>query len=208
MPNITDAEVGQEIAKDGVLGSLTMTTPPTGYDNDYFCLADGEQALVNMHISTSAVSAGSSLLSGGMIPFKSLIVKSVPKGSVFEYALVPPPTLDSLSPDTAVSGDPDFVLSCIGSGFTPKTIIKFGDHDEPTTFVSATEVTTGVKPSLFAPAVVPVRTHNGGLYTDPLDFTFLDPLAADQESARARPPAKTPPPARKLPEEKPSKTKL
>ncbi len=180
MPEITEADVGTEIATDGVLGSLTMVTAPTEYDDDYFCLVDGDHTLYNVHISTSALSAGSPLISDDMIPFKSLVVKSIPKGSTFDYTLVPLPTFDSLSPDTAVSGDPDLVMSCMGSGFTPKTIIKFGDHDEPTTFVSDTEVTTGVKPSLFAPAVVPVRTHNGGLYTSPIDFTFTEPVKAEE----------------------------
>lgn len=84
----------------------------------------------------------------------------------------PPPILESLSPDTVISGDPDVVLSCIGSGFTWETTIKFGDYDEPTTLVSPTEVTTIVKPSIFAPAVVPVLVRNGLVSSDPLDFTF------------------------------------
>ncbi|WP_338695267.1 NAD(P)-binding domain-containing protein [Bradyrhizobium sp. 26S5] len=50
-----------------------------------------------------------------------------------------PPVLTSLSPDTAVSGDPDFVLSCIGTGFDQSTTIIFGDYDEETTLVSDTE---------------------------------------------------------------------
>ncbi|MEY9179699.1 IPT/TIG domain-containing protein [Bradyrhizobium sp. USDA 313] len=83
-----------------------------------------------------------------------------------------PPMLTALSPNTAVSGDPDFVLSCIGTGFDQSTTIIFGDYDEETTLVSATEVTTIVKPSLFAPAVVPVKLRNGPAYSDPLDFTF------------------------------------
>jgi hypothetical protein len=80
--------------------------------------------------------------------------------------------LASLSPNTVVSGSPDFVLSCIGTGFTPNTVMKFGDYDEPTTFVSETEVTTIVKPSLFAPAAVPVLVRNGDVLSEPLDFTF------------------------------------
>ncbi|UGY13767.1 IPT/TIG domain-containing protein [Bradyrhizobium septentrionale] len=83
-----------------------------------------------------------------------------------------PPVLTSLSPNTVVSGDPDFPLSCLGSGFTAETTIRFGDYDEPTTLVSETEVTTIVKPSLFAPATVPVMVHNGTANSDPLDFTF------------------------------------
>jgi len=84
------------------------------------------------------------------------------------------PTLTSLSPNTAVSGDAaDIVMSCIGSGFTPASIIVFNGYGEPTTFVSDTEVTTGVKPSLFVvPAVCPVEVHTGSQVTGPVDFTF------------------------------------
>jgi len=89
--------------------------------------------------------------------------------------------LTSLSPNTAVSGSADVVMSCIGVGFTPDTVIKFGDYDEPTTFVSPTEVTTGVKPSLFAPAAVPVLVRNGDVSSEPLDFTFTAAEGAVQK---------------------------
>jgi hypothetical protein len=65
-------------------------------------------------------------------------------------------------------------MSCIGSGFTEASVIVFGDYDEPTTFVSDTEVTTGVTQSLFVnPAVVPVKVRNGDVYSESVDFTFI-----------------------------------
>jgi len=86
------------------------------------------------------------------------------------------PTLASLTPDTAVLGDPDLTLHCIGTNFTATSVIRFADHDEPTTFVSDTEVTTGVKPSLGWGAVaVPVTVRQGSYETAPLDFTFTEP---------------------------------
>jgi hypothetical protein len=90
----------------------------------------------------------------------------------------PAPTLTSLSPDTAVLGDPDIVMSCIGTGFTAESVIYFADQDEPTTLVSDTEVTTGVKPSLpWGAVTVPVYVRNGSLASEPLDFTFTEPVA-------------------------------
>lgn len=94
--------------------------------------------------------------------------------------------LTSLSPNTAVSGSADLVMSCIGTGFTKETVIKFGDYDEPTTFVSATEVTTGVKPSLFAPAAVPVLVHTATETSEPINFTFTAP---EPEATKAKPAA-------------------
>ena len=88
------------------------------------------------------------------------------------------PTLASLTPDTAVLGDPDLTLHCIGTNFTETSVINFADHDEPTTFVSDTEVTTGVKPSLGWGAVsVPVTIKQGSFETAPLDFTFTEAAA-------------------------------
>jgi hypothetical protein len=85
------------------------------------------------------------------------------------------PTLTSLDPNTAVLGDPDLTLRCIGTNFTETSVIHFADHDEPTTFVSDTEVTTGVKPSLGWGAVsVPVTIRQGSFETGPLDFTFTE----------------------------------
>ncbi len=94
------------------------------------------------------------------------------------------PILSSLSPDTVDSGAPDFTLSCVGSGFTSSSVIVFGTEDEPTTLVSEIEVTTIVKPSLFAPAVVPVTVRNEFLSSDPVNFTFTDPDAGREVDQR------------------------
>ncbi|MEY9428147.1 hypothetical protein ABH975_003462 [Bradyrhizobium ottawaense] len=92
------------------------------------------------------------------------------------------PVLNSLSPATAVSGDPDLVLSCSGSGFDANSTIVFAEHDEPTTLVSDTEVTTIVKPSLFAAADVAVCVRNGPLYSANQTFSFT--AAGGQTSGR------------------------
>lgn len=184
MPQITidSTNVGQEIAQGpALLNSITMDEgpDPSAY-RSYFTLVDVrpgvENGVYNFDPSTSFVNEGSVLVSDGGILFNSLVLKNIPAGSSFtlDYAL--PPTLDSLSPDTAVSGGDDFVLSCIGTNFTSGTVIRFGPTvDEPTTFVSETEVTTIVKSSIFAPAVVPVAVHIGNVWTKPLDFTFTEP---------------------------------
>jgi hypothetical protein len=89
-----------------------------------------------------------------------------------------PAVLTSITPDTAVIGDPDLTLSAIGTGFTAESVIVFNGGDEPTTFVSATEVTTGVKPSTATTAgAYPVFVRGAdGAETASLDFTFTDPV--------------------------------
>jgi hypothetical protein len=87
------------------------------------------------------------------------------------------PDLESLDPDEADAGDAaDIVMHVHGTGFTEQSVIYFNGLAEPTTFVSETEVTTGVKPSLFVvPAVCPVTVKNGNYESDALEFEFLDP---------------------------------
>ena len=84
------------------------------------------------------------------------------------------PVLSSLSPDTAVAGDAtDITMTVTGTGFDASSIIMFGGLDEPTTLVSDTEVTTGVKPSLFVvPDDVPVAVRNASAMSNELTFTF------------------------------------
>jgi len=93
------------------------------------------------------------------------------------------PTISGLEPAEAVSGDPDFTLVVSGTNFFAGSVIVFGTQDEPTTFdEEAGTLSTGVKPSLFAPATVPVKIRNGPLVSDPSDFVFTGPVADDQET--------------------------
>jgi len=93
-----------------------------------------------------------------------------------------PPTITSLAPDTAVSGDPDVTLYVTGENFTAGSVIRFGTVDEPTTHNADGTLSTGVKPSLFAPAAVPVTVHTGPIESEPATFTFTD--AAGTRSKR------------------------
>ena len=95
------------------------------------------------------------------------------------------PSITSLTPDTAVCGDvKDITMVVEGTGFHPKSVIVFGEHDEPTKFISATQVSTGVKPSLFVePDAVPVTVRNAGFApSNEMPFTFTD---ADAEAPPA-----------------------
>jgi len=90
----------------------------------------------------------------------------------------PPPTVTALEPPIAVIGDPSFTVHVRGTGFVDGAVIVFGGQDEPTTFVSATEVTTGVNMSLWlgADPAVPVAVRNpDGAISNALPFAFTDP---------------------------------
>jgi IPT/TIG domain len=91
------------------------------------------------------------------------------------------PVIDALSPNNAVSGDAaDITMNVMGSGFMSTSVIVFDGHDEPTTFISASTVSTGVKPSLFVvPAVCPVSVRNAdGTTSNTMDFEFTGTVGA------------------------------
>ena len=101
------------------------------------------------------------------------------EGWIYDEVNIQPetPALTALTPDTAVVGDADLTLVVTGTDFTPQSVIVFNGGDEPTTFVSETELSTGVKPSLVSTATtVPVLVRNASLTSEPLDFTFTDPV--------------------------------
>lgn len=94
---------------------------------------------------------------------------------------LPPPTqaqapaITSLSPNTAVVGGPDLTMTVVGSGFTSGSVIVWNGSDEPTTVVSATQVSTGVKPSTASgPWAIPVAVRNGDKMSNSLSFQFTE----------------------------------
>lgn len=84
------------------------------------------------------------------------------------------PTLTALEPATVAIGAPSFTLHVRGTGFVDGDVIVFADQDEPTTWVAADEVTTGVDMALWlGPDTVPVLVRPvAGAPSNPLAFTF------------------------------------
>ena len=94
------------------------------------------------------------------------------------------PTIEALDPDEIEIGAADTILHVHGTGFTDKSVIHFAGRDEPTTMVNDTEVTTGLKPSLWQEAVVvQCSVKNGTAESEEVEFEFLEP--------EAPPPART-----------------
>jgi hypothetical protein len=85
------------------------------------------------------------------------------------------PVLDSIDPISAELGGENVTLRAIGSNFTETSVIYFNGGAEMTEFVSETEVTTTVKPSLASVAItVPVTVRQGTYETAPQDFEFTE----------------------------------
>jgi hypothetical protein len=86
------------------------------------------------------------------------------------------PSLGALDPGEAAIGDPDLTLTLTGANFADTSVIVFNGGDEPTTFVSETELTTTVKPSTATVAgSFPVLVRNAnGEESNAVDFTFTE----------------------------------
>lgn len=101
-----------------------------------------------------------------------------------------PPSVTSLTPNSAEIGDPSFTLHVHGTNFKNTDKIIFAGLEEPTTFVSATELTTGVDMSVWlGPDALPVAVLSAdGVQSDPMTFTFTDGTVAVLSTPRMGPP--------------------
>jgi hypothetical protein len=141
----------------------TVSIGGTAIDSPKIEVADGETADITGPVTVRVTSdvPGSVLIDGEPVD---------PGAPVPDVA----PVISSLSPSTAVAGDAsDVTLIVTGDGYLPNSILMFGGLDEPTTFVSPTEVSTIVKCSLFVnPDDVAVNVRNGSAISNELTFTF------------------------------------
>ena len=113
--------------------------------------------------------------------------KVAPKATRAPRTVEPPPAVSALLPASAAIGDPSFMLRVIGSGFDPTSVIVFGGEDEPTTFVSDVELTTGVNMPLWQgpdPAI-PVLVRTAGVDSNVLNFAFTEPREVPLDPAHA-----------------------
>jgi hypothetical protein len=116
------------------------------------------------------------------------------------------PVVTSLTPNSAEIGDAAFTLHVHGNGFKNTDVIVFAGVDEPTTFVSTSELTTGVNmPLWLGPDAVPVLVKSAnGVLSAPMTFTFVDnvallsaPTTQTKYVEKVHPPTPTPVPVKK-----------
>jgi hypothetical protein len=90
--------------------------------------------------------------------------------------IMAPPVVTALEPAAAELGAPSFTLHVLGTGFDAASVIVFAGHDEPTTLVDDTVVTTGVDMAVWlGPDALPVLVRNGdGTESNALTFTFTE----------------------------------
>lgn len=92
------------------------------------------------------------------------------------------PVLTALDPSAALLGSPDFTLRVLGTGFVVGDAIEWNGGIEPTTFVSDTELTTGVNMAT-AQVVMPIPivvVTPDGLRSNELTFDLGGVPPADE----------------------------
>lgn len=93
------------------------------------------------------------------------------------WAQTPPPTLASLTPNSAVAGAPGLTLTVNGANFNRLSIIRWNGADRATDFVATTQLTTVIPASDLATAgtatvTVVQATPLGVISSNPLPFTI------------------------------------
>lgn len=171
---ITSAQRGQSIAKDGVISSVILAAMPSSYDYDTLCFSNNGKVVFNVHLQTYGVSIGTVLFAGNS-PFGDLVLESIPDGCELDVEYDEPPVLDSIAPATAAIDAAPFTLTCNGSKFVSYTTIQFAGVDQPTTFVSDTQVRANINPSSYVQGVYPVSVYTSTLLSGSQDFTFSPP---------------------------------
>ena len=102
----------------------------------------------------------------------------------------PPPVVTALEPSSAALGAPSFTLHVRGTDFIEGAVIVFAGHDEPTTWVSPTELTTGVDMGVWTgpdPAVPVLVRRVDGTLSNTLTFAFTAAAAAASRARGAAP---------------------
>jgi hypothetical protein len=98
---------------------------------------------------------------------------------ILTHGSQPLPQVNSISPTSAALGSESFDLHVSGANFDPEAKIVWNGAVEPTTFVSETELTTGVNMGTAEQAVqvpVQVQNENGALSNTQLfEFTPAAP---------------------------------
>ena len=77
------------------------------------------------------------------------------------------PIVTAIDPVVAGNGDPDFVMSIIGSNFEDTSEVFFDNDIVPSTFVSDTELTIDVSPATLGTGAYFITVNNGGLTSIP-----------------------------------------
>jgi uncharacterized protein (TIGR03437 family) len=105
---------------------------------------------------------------------------SVPSSAIIFTVLNPGTLIDNLSPDSAMAGDPGFVLSVSGNGFVQDSVVRWDGSDRPTTYFSKNLITAQISAEdVASPDLIAVTVFNptpGGGESMPVGFFIGAPF--------------------------------
>ena len=104
------------------------------------------------------------------------------------FLINPAPTLTSLSPNSATSGDPAFTLTLIASSFIPSSVVRWNGSNRSTTFIGSNQLRAAIPASdLISPGSVSVTVLTpapGGGESVPQSFTINSAAQASVSADR------------------------
>jgi YVTN family beta-propeller protein len=179
--DINPAGVGQSVTFTSMVTGGVCTTP-TGTVTFF----DGANSLGSAVLVSGTASLSTSALTLGTHSITAVYSGDANFSGSSSEALTevisasnPSPLLTSLSPNSAVAGDPAFTLTVTGSSFVAGSVVVWNGVTLVTTFVSATELTAAVPATLIAnPGIFPVVVTSpgpGGGTSAPLFFAVATP---------------------------------
>ncbi len=170
----------------GLVGAtnLVLSCIGTGLNSQTRVVWNSTQ-LTTTFVSSSQVTAmvSSSLLTTAGVANISLFNPAPMGGSSASLPLTiqhPVPSLTSLSPTSRTAGTPAFTLTCIGTGMTSGSVVRWNGTPLATTLLSSTQVSASITASLIAvPGTASVSIQNpspGGGTSASLVFTINNPV--------------------------------
>ena len=95
-----------------------------------------------------------------------------------KFSITAPPVITTLSPASVIQGGPSFTLTVNGTGFVQGAQLQWNGASLPTTFVSATQLTTPVPAGLIGGSgSVTVQVNFGDASSNGVTFTINGPPA-------------------------------
>jgi len=148
---------------------LSIWTGTPGAFTSVACNDDADPSTIQSFLQNVPLTAGTTyyiMVSSFGPPDPNPIALGGQSRFLFTYngGVTPAPTLTSISPTSANSGDPGFTLTVNGSGFLSGAFVDFvtdTSHFEPTTFVSSTKLTAAIPASeILFPGTYTVAVDN------------------------------------------------
>jgi hypothetical protein len=132
---------------------FTMTVNGTGYATGTVVLWNGT-VLSTTFVSETQLTASvpANLIANAGNANVTVSSPSGPVSNAVAFTISPPPTIQSLSPNSVTAGSPGFTLTVNGTGYAAGSVVQWNGTALTTTYVSSIKLTASVPANLIANA--------------------------------------------------------